>query len=481
MLQALHIFKKDVRHLWIEIAVALAAVALFTSRPQVILMGAPQPLLPLAWWVLIARVIHSEALPGHRQFWLTRPYSWKSLLAAKALFILAFVNLPMLVADTIIVRAHGFSLLAELPGFLWSQVLLTAVCVLPMAALSALTTGFVQLVLTSVVLALALMPWNMLAPGLSLGATWVALDWVKSYCAGVATTIAALAILTWQYARRSTAAARAVAAAAAILVVLGSTLFPWTAAFAIQSRLSKQRIDPSSVHVAFDSSKKWASRALIGRDGNVWIHLPLQVTGIPADMEPKPEGLIVTIQAPGGAAWRADQEPWRYVASTGQLLSLQTTISGSFYTKVKDQPVKLHGTLYLTLYGNQRTASVPFQDRPVPVSGVGMCSAIRGADPHTYLLRCSSAFRWQPDLVFIHVASKDTWGGVSYSPLHALSYSPFPAALSLSPVGVYARLGHATFREPAPPVTVSTLEPLAHLARDFEISGLRLGDFEARL
>lgn len=491
MRQALHIFKKDVRHLWLEIAVVLAMAAAFTwmGTRRAPWSGVPREMaggllmfpLPLAWWILIARVIHSEALPGHRQFWLTRPYAWKSLLGAKALFILVFVNLPMLVADAVIIRAHGFSLLAELPGFLWSQVLLTAVFVLPMAALSAVTTGFVQLLLTCVVLALALWVWNMVAPGLSFGATWVALDWVKSYCAGVVTTIAALAILTWQYARRRTAATRSLAAAAGILVVLGTGLIPWTAAFSIQSRLSRQPVDESAVHVGFDWGKKWAARALIGRDGNVWIHLPLQITGIPDGMETKFDGLVVTIQAPGGAVWHADREPWSYVGSTGQWLALQTTVDGSFYRKVKDQPVKLRGALYLTLYGNRRTASVPFQDRSVPVPGVGMCSASRGADAHTYFFRCSSAFRWQPDLVFIYVAGKDNWAETSYSPLHAISYSPFPADLGISPVGVYGRFGYATFREPVSPVTVSTMEPLTHMARDFEISGLRLGDFEARL
>ena len=491
MPQALHIFKKDVRHLWLEIAVALAVVAAFTfmgvrqarspGAARGLAGGMAAFLLPLAWWILIARVIHSEALPGDQQFWLTRPYAWKSLLGAKALFILVFVNLPMLVADAVIIRAHGFSLLAELPGFLWSQVLLMVVFVLPMAALSSVTTGFVQLLLTSVVLALAVWAWNIAAPGLSLGATWVALDWVKSYCAVVVTTIAALAILTWQYARRRTAATRSLAAAAGILVVLGPTLIPWTAAFAIQSRLSKQPVDQSAVHVGFDSGKKWAARALIGRDGNVWIHLPLQITGIPDGMETKFDGLIVTIEAPGGAVWRADREPWRYVGSTGQLLSLQTTVDGSFYRKVKDQPVILRGALYFTLYGNRRTASVPFQDRSFPVPGVGRCSAGRGADTQTYFFRCSSAFRWQPDLVFIYVAGKDNWGGTSYSPLHAISYSPFPADLGISPVGVYERFGYAAFRGPESAVTVSTMEPLTHMARDFEISGLRLGDFEARL
>jgi len=161
MRQALHIFKKDVRHLWLELAVAITVVAAFgfTGARRASWLADPVTnrtaawtmvliLLPLSWWTLIARVIHGETLPGDRQFWITRPYSWKSLLGAKALFILAFINLPMFLADIAIVRAYGLHPLgAELPGLLWSQVLLTIVFVLPVAALSALTGGFVQLIL----------------------------------------------------------------------------------------------------------------------------------------------------------------------------------------------------------------------------------------------------------------------------------------------------------------------------------------------
>jgi hypothetical protein len=148
MRQALHIFREDTRHLWCEIGLALLVTVLFTvSEIRHAIEGVGKSgylgryLLPLAWWILIARVIHAEPLPGDRQFWLTRPYSRKSLLAAKALFILVWVNLPKLVADIVIVGAGAFSLRAELPGLLWSQVLLTAVFVLPMAALAAITTG----------------------------------------------------------------------------------------------------------------------------------------------------------------------------------------------------------------------------------------------------------------------------------------------------------------------------------------------------
>src|SRR5437899_265680 len=189
MRQALHIFRKDIRLLWPEIEISLLMVAAFTwlanrhaplwpgiAVSQTEVLETAKFLLPLAGLILIARVIHTEALPGDRQFWLTRPYAWKSLLGAKALFILVFVNLPMLVADVIILGAYGFSLRAELPGLLWYQVLLTTFFVLPMAALAALTTGFVQLLFAILVLSAGILLWTIGLLGTGLGVFLAARD-----------------------------------------------------------------------------------------------------------------------------------------------------------------------------------------------------------------------------------------------------------------------------------------------------------------
>jgi hypothetical protein len=276
-------------------------------------------LLPLAWWTLIARVIHDEALPGDSQFWTTRPYSWKSLLGAKVLFILAFISLPMLLADGLIVRAYGLQLGAELPGLLWSQVLLAIVFVLPIAALSAVTTGFVQLIfaiLTPCVIALCV---AIVAPEFVLGGFFGGSDWVKTYYVFLLMSVAASGILVWQYSMRRTAAARCLAVAAGILAVLGMALIPWPAAFRIQSWFSKQRVDQSLVHVDFDSGNRWLTRAVIVEGGaHVRVELPHTITGLPAGMIAKPEGFSLNLQAPDGAIWQADQLPLRIASKMGK-------------------------------------------------------------------------------------------------------------------------------------------------------------------
>jgi putative effector of murein hydrolase LrgA (UPF0299 family) len=403
------------------------------------------------------------------------------------------VNLPLLLADAAILHAYGFRIGAELPGLLWSQVLLTAGFVLPIAALSAVTTGFVQLLLTSLFLFLVAAGWSIAAPVASLGAGWGPLsgmDWIEFYYALVVVMIAALAILLWQYARRKTAASRSLAAIAVLLAVMGTMLIPWTTAFALQSRLSRQPIDQAAVRVGFDSARKWEARALIERGGHVWIEIPLQIAGIPDGMIVMPEGLTVTIEAPDGTVWRADQQPWTHALSSGLVGSLQATVDQRFYNKVKGQAVRFRGALYLTLFGNRRITDIPFRDRPVVTPGMGLCSASRGADGGSYFLVCSSAFRWPPALVSIRfvqleaptaslaqLARLTSVEAISYLPQKPISYSPFPAEFDIHPVSQYTAYTHLGSPSEA---SVATLEPLAHIHRDFDIGPLRLSDFEVR-
>src|ERR1700730_16474789 len=118
----LHIFIKDARRFWWEIAVMLgllAVVARMDATRVGFIPGAMEGwlnlILPAVWAYLIALVIHDEALVGDRQFWLTRPDSWRGLVAAKALFVLLFIHLSCFAADVAIVAARGFEPLAYLP------------------------------------------------------------------------------------------------------------------------------------------------------------------------------------------------------------------------------------------------------------------------------------------------------------------------------------------------------------------------------
>jgi hypothetical protein len=493
MWQALHIFKKDVRQFWFEIAIVLVVTAAFAfigarrgfwlddpGANRSVAWSMVQLMLPLAWWILIARVVYGEILPGDRQFWITRPYRWTSLLGAKLLFIAVFVNLPLLAADVIIIRAYGFAPAEEIQGLVWKQILCTLVFLLPVAAVCAITSGFFQLLSVTFILLVGVLVWNVVIPGFTPGATGSVLDWITLYYVFLVAALAAFTILIWQYAKRKTWANRTVAFVAAIVAMAGGALIPWTSAFAIQSRLSKGRVDSGSMQVVFDSDRKWLARARIdGDDGRVQLELPLRITGIPAGMEAKPIGLVMAIESPDGVVWQAPGRPWMQVSSERELVSLQAGVDGSVYRKVKDKPVKIRGTLYFTLYGNRRTTRVPFKSQQVAVASLGLCSASRATRGQVYFLLCSSAFRSKPDLVSVHFVElgKNAFREVSpYIAPNMPLYSPLPADLNISPVSQY--FTYVTAREELSDVVIDSLEPLGHVRREFELNGLRLGEFE---
>ena len=161
MRQAWHIFLKDVRRLRYELIVILVFTAAYAwlqghwsplssarngrvNQTAGMLRGF---LLPMAWWYLASLAVYGEPLPGNRQFWVTRPYRWTSLLGAKLLFIVAFVSFPLLLADCFILTLQGFHPWASPVGLLWHEVALFAVIFLPMMAVACITTSFARVVL----------------------------------------------------------------------------------------------------------------------------------------------------------------------------------------------------------------------------------------------------------------------------------------------------------------------------------------------
>src|SRR6266581_3159499 len=109
MRRVISIFKKDVRHLWPQIEIfweLLGLAGLLDPKYTHLSSSLPEQLLwvvlPLACWNLVIAAIHEEPLLGDRVFWLTRPYTRAGLAAAKGLFIVVFVNLPVFVAHVAI-------------------------------------------------------------------------------------------------------------------------------------------------------------------------------------------------------------------------------------------------------------------------------------------------------------------------------------------------------------------------------------------
>ena len=144
MNQVLHIFSKDIRHLWKEIAISFSILAIYVWRAserwdpenmfaQDFSQLAEQLvpfLLVFSWWVLLIRAIQDERLVGDRQFWVTRPYRWVELFSSKILFALVFIHLPLLICQLIMLRLAGFAALPYLGGLLSMHLELLVVLLL---------------------------------------------------------------------------------------------------------------------------------------------------------------------------------------------------------------------------------------------------------------------------------------------------------------------------------------------------------------
>ena len=152
MKQALHIFRKDVRHLTPELAMYGGLLVAFTvvtpllwpgsgSHSEMLSMFATllMVLLVVSWLVLVTRLVHEESLVGDRQFWVTRPYRWTSLLGAKLLFVALCIVAPFAIVEISLVLRAGLELWPALPGLLLNLMYFVLVVLLPFTLLATMT------------------------------------------------------------------------------------------------------------------------------------------------------------------------------------------------------------------------------------------------------------------------------------------------------------------------------------------------------
>jgi hypothetical protein len=413
---------------------------------------------------MIARLVHAEALPGDRQFWITRPYRWQSLLGAKLLFMLAFVNLPIMLAQWLIVAMGRFPLASYLPGLLFTQVLMIFGVSLPIAALAAITRGltsFAFCVLTLVAI------WFTFAfqgvrhierilPGWPPG-----FGWIRATVVGLGLAAIIVSILYLQYRSRKTFVSRAIGVAGLALLIAVALYLPWKAGWAVQTRLSKRAIDDSLIQISTDPAAVRFQPVKNRTWSNVDVDIPIAAGPMPDGMHLQTDILDIRFQAADGAIWKSEIGSVRRRADkAGQMtLDVATKVSNGFFNQQRDKLVTIRGSLYMTLFGDARQATIPV--RAEPVNALDGLQCYLGPFDQFY---CRSAFRWPGELVYAK------FGGET-SPVRAMvSYDPFPGSLRLNPIET--NWSPSTPR--TPDVTIVVEEPLAHIRRDFEIHGVRV-------
>ena len=378
MKQALHIFAKDARHLWPQITVALILVAVHAvldilQSPMQLpetqrldeLEGLASFLLTLAWWSLIAAAIYEEVLPGDRQFWVTRPYSWKYLLAAKVLFIAAFVNIPLLISDCFILAAQGLPVLSNLPDLVLRQGPVSCWLILPSFALATLTSGMGQFVLAWLVVITGIITESFVehsvitnsALEVSVAGTWVL----------AAIMLAIGGTIIWQYSKRRTLLARLMLAGFVYVAVPALSAIPGTGESRPEMR--GHRVDVSSVRVAYDlthvPSTDLKRFSLTTGPASVW--LPLRVSGLP------PETALVGHGELAIGALSGEGLPASQVERRGGDYFERTYLDPTKLQAIHQHHVNLRTTLHLTLITDRMTTKAPLWQKPIVVPGLGHC------------------------------------------------------------------------------------------------------------
>lgn len=477
MSQVLHIFKKDARHLWAEIVISFALTIAFVrfsfrgvsslnltgSTYLPVLAALLAALVPVSWWILCARLIHDESLVGENQFWITRPYQWEKLLAAKGLFLVTFLYLPILIAQTILLAAAGFHPAAWLPGLFYNLVLLTGVLVLPIAVIATVTSNFARLVLTllGAVVYLGLIIWALtfVHPPDPAG--------FSSPYEGKLTFalffFVCLLVIVLQYATRHIWRSRWILLGLPFLVAACSVAWPIpTVVRHLYPPLAASEQPPAQL--AFDPDPERQSSVNPSHQrSRVDLYIPLTVSGISSDGLVNNQAIQVSVEAPNGLRWNSK---WRrfsnyYRPDTSRSM-VDIPIDEKFLDQVKAAPVTVTFNFALIQLRAGATVTNQLGDEDFSIDS-GVCSFL---NPPGVFIECRFSMG-DPGLAY--VTTRWNNGPCSRDPLSSPSgtlksvwvgaIDPPPAELGLDPVKVkelaFQGFSRSETMCPGTPITVT--------------------------
>jgi hypothetical protein len=503
MKEIFNILRKDVRQHWPVILLTLSASAASAwDEPRHWVpwtdFGLDRTrwipiLLILSWWVLVIRLVQSEALAGDRQYWITRPIEWKRLLAAKILYIAIFVNAPALLVEVYLLRKAGFRLsIGYLPG-LFSVQMDIAVILLAGAALAAVTPNFGQMMI-------AILAVGIFATGMAIVDGYLppsgSFEIPDNLSLGI--TVAACCTATgWQYARRKTKQSRMmlVAAAVALFIIEVGTpfLFPLSFRYTPAPRGARPPLQMSLEAVKPDPtpSDSEIKRTLGNKEKDVEINLPLDVSGIAEDSVVQVDGVRATISGLDRQWWDSG---WFHEYSTllpdAKHRTISFRVKKAFFVDTLYTPVTIHLAFALAELRDSNPTKVFSISGYFPVPGLGLCrdSTTGGAIFCRYALQ-------GPSLAVVTTSSSES----TCSPMEGESLPPGRTARGwgsntdtgpFSPIGtVSLSLGQWDGEAgegpdasicPGTPFQVSFPKGARHVQLDLQLEGIRLTDYQGR-
>jgi hypothetical protein len=414
MNQILHIFKKDTRRFWLEILAALVIQVLFVLhwpaqwKPQRYASSTHDlvflilVLVPVGWWLLIARAVHAEGLVGDTQYWLTRPYEWSKLLAAKALFVGVWVYLPFLVGQTLLLMEGGLSPWRDAGGWMDLALLVSGFAIVPLVALASVTANFARMTVTLFGTLVALLILLIFLS--SQGAGYEnAVPFPHNIVIVAIIMAGCLFAIVLQYATRRVWLSRFVLMATLLLALgAGTTLSAmhesqidrlYPVANSARAAGAQFTLTPGNQHaVGWQPSE---------RPGKFYILVPIVLSGVADNTAAQIDDVKFSFDAPDGFHftapwWRFERE--HFLPGTHQF-NVKIMLGRDLYERYRSATLKLNISLAVTeLHVASRTTAVlTGQDFNVP--GFGTCLGQRNTQ-FTGQLFCRSAFG-PPPLTYV--------------------------------------------------------------------------------
>ena len=389
--QPLHIFRKDLTHLWPETLFVLVLFVGFTfAAPSgwsgsqyatyaTLLSWLLKVLMPISWLVLIARAIQDESLVGDRQFWTSRPYHWFYLLAAKALLIFTCIYVPFFLMQVYLLKHAGLHPMLVIPALLHNLLLLTVVLIIPLAALSAVTSTFPRVLLAFIgALIYILILFGIIGWTSFMQMQTPHLDWLLD---GIFIILPAIALFI-QYKTRKTQVSRILLAATPLIAAIIILLTPRNAVIARSYPVLSGTSAPvlTGVSEQFHPKTTPPGELALFR-GYVSVSLPIAAAGIDKDANFLVRGTRVTVTAPG-VSYRSPflnattpLQPVPDQLSAGRpLMLIHFLLPADVFNKIRNTPADIH----LELAAEQLRAEKPSTWRatllPFSVPGKGLCT-----------------------------------------------------------------------------------------------------------
>jgi hypothetical protein len=206
----------------------------------------------LALWTLVALLIQPAFARGDGKNGSAQPSSLGGLLLSKAIFVLVFVQLPVFLAQALILERFHISPLGILPAMLTKQALFAVFLVLPAMALAAGATSLKWYFGGLTLLAIATLAASLLATGERILAFESGgYGWVRIPIVALPLAVFSIAVIAVQCRRGSTWQVLALLVLGTGLTLAATFYFPPSAAAAIDKALRPDRLNADSVQIAF--------------------------------------------------------------------------------------------------------------------------------------------------------------------------------------------------------------------------------------